>query len=94
MSTFDKTAFVQRAEEIVEFERVRHAAVFASWAVRANEFLENVRGHDMAAGNTEHEAQIMAWVRDHGVSLDWLLTGEQRYRPHTVPRPKLRLVQS
>jgi hypothetical protein len=74
-----KAAMVRRAEEIVEIFSDRY--IREGWnenfdKERAAEFLENVRRIDIAAEDIEHEQKILAWAKDHGVSLDWLLNGD------------------
>jgi hypothetical protein len=91
---FDKAAIIRRAEELVEIFSTRY--IREGWhenfdKARAAEFLEDVPSFSMAAQDAEHEAKILAWTQDHGVSLDWLLAGDHgaliTYRAcHAAPR--------
>jgi hypothetical protein len=91
---FDKAAMIRRAEELVELFSTRY--IRDGWhesfdKAGAAEFLENVRSVNMDAQDAEHEAKILAWTKDHGVSLDWLLEGDHgaviTYRAcHAAPR--------
>jgi hypothetical protein len=70
-----------RAEQIVDVSS--NCYIREGWhenfdTARAAEFLDDAHRFDMAAGDTDHEAKMMAWAHDHGVSLDWLLMGDEK----------------
>jgi len=80
-SAFDKVAMVLRAEEVVDLLSTRY--IREGWydsfdKDRAAKFLQDVRLFDISAEDVDHEEKIIVWVRDHGVSLDWLFEGDQR----------------
>lgn len=68
---------VARAEEIVRL--LRTCYVCEGWELdgkRADEFLENVRRLGIKGrGREARLTHIIAWVSDHGQSLDWLFRG-------------------
>jgi hypothetical protein len=80
-SADDKAATVRRAEEVVDL--LSTCYIREGWhdsfdKDRAAKFLQDVRLFDISAEDVDHEEKIIVWVRDHGVSLDWLFEGDQR----------------
>ena len=75
----DRAAMVARAEQIVEVLGtcfVREGWHEAFDHKRAARFVENVRMFDEHDGDDPRFRQLLAWMRDHGQSLDWLFDGD------------------
>jgi hypothetical protein len=76
---FDKAGMVRRAEE--SLRSFGTCYVRPGWhesfdTARAAEFLRCVRAFDMHVENEENQWTMHEWVVDHGVSFDWLITGD------------------
>lgn len=70
-------AMVARAEQIVALLGTCH--VIEGWRLneqRAALFLENMRTFDERNGDDPRFTEILAWVGDHGQSLDWIFAAD------------------
>jgi hypothetical protein len=79
-SADDKAAMVRRAEEVVDLLSTRY--IREGWhdsfdKDRAAKFLQDIRRLDIKAEDVDLEQEILAWMREHGQSFDWILVGDK-----------------
>jgi hypothetical protein len=72
-----RSAVMARAEHIIEL--LSTCFIRDGWSfdhVRAARFLECLRTFDENNGDSPAFAEMLAWVRDHGQSFDWVFDGD------------------
>jgi hypothetical protein len=72
-----RNASLRRARQVVD--ALATTGVCDGWhfdAMRGARFIECVRRLDWSNGDTEEQGEVLAWVKDHGQSLDWIFCGE------------------
>jgi hypothetical protein len=73
-----RNASLRRARQVVATlaDRVVDCDDWHFDTARGARFIECVRRLDWSDGDTEEQREILAWVKDHGQSLDWIFCGD------------------
>jgi len=75
-----RNASLRRARQVVD--ALATTGVCDGWhfdAMRGARFIECVRRLDWSNGDTEEQREVLAWVKDHGQSLDWIFAVNPRF---------------